>query len=178
MLAAVVIALHFAAIQVFSAGETRQRPAPAPALVTTAFVIPALDDAGVVSRSITLSSPRLIRPTVHIDPPHVQITEDSSSSRIPLFTMARPDASESSRDPLVETASLGAGKTVTIVLRIEVRPDGSVGKVSAEDGSIAPELLAEAIAHARKMRWIPATALGAPTVIVIRYPVVMFGAPS
>jgi hypothetical protein len=181
ILGAVVIALHFAVLKLFTtASDSRQRYIPATALVATGFVIASFDEpARIPSRSITLASPNLIRPTVHVDPPRLRIAEDSlNSSPIPMppFTMARPDTSGGLQAALVKTTSLAVGRTVTIVLRLEVRVDGSVGKVLADEGSVSPKLMAEAIAHARKMRWIPATILGTPTTLIIRYPLVLIGA--
>jgi TonB family protein len=54
-------------------------------------------------------------------------------------------------------AGLLAGESITVVLSVEVLPDGSVGQVSVQSSSGNPSADLEALALARDMRWVPGT---------------------
>jgi len=54
-------------------------------------------------------------------------------------------------------ARLPAGQVASIVLTVEVLPDGTVGAIEITRGSKNPLADAAAVAYARRLRWIPGT---------------------
>jgi TonB family protein len=103
--------------------------------------------------AVHLSSPVLEVPTlteVTFEDPDADILGATSAPQ-PLL----PPVAETARHAV--RAGLLAGESVTVVLSVEVLPDGSVGLVSLQSPSGNPSADLEAMAFARTVRWIPGT---------------------
>jgi TonB family protein len=66
-------------------------------------------------------------------------------------------------------AGLTPGQGATVVLRIEVRPDGTSGRVIVEVSSGRPQVDAAAVDAARAEHWIPGVVGGEPKAVWIRW---------
>ena len=71
--------------------------------------------------------------------------------------------------PFAERAGVPAGAGATIVLRVEVRGDGTVGRVAVDVSSGHRRRDLQAVAYARAMRWIGGSKDGRPAVLWVRY---------
>lgn len=72
-------------------------------------------------------------------------------------------------------AGLLAGESVTVVLSVEVLPNGSVGQVSVQSSSGNPSVDLEAVALARDMQWLPGTLRRHAVNMRVQYPVTLTG---
>lgn len=70
-------------------------------------------------------------------------------------------------------AGLDAGQAVSILLAVEVLPDGSVGAVEVVRGSGSAAIDAAAVAYARKLRWVPGTEGHRAQTMRINFPVTL-----
>jgi TonB family protein len=70
-------------------------------------------------------------------------------------------------------AGLAAGQAASVVLTVEVLPDGTVGGIELTRGSGNPAADAAAIAYARRLRWIPGTHDRQAQVMRISLPIVL-----
>lgn len=70
-------------------------------------------------------------------------------------------------------AGLVAGESATVVLSVEVQPDGLVGNVLVQVSSGNPSVDSEAAELARKMRWIPGTIERHAVPMRIRYSITL-----
>jgi TonB family protein len=74
-------------------------------------------------------------------------------------------------------AGLVPGESVTIILQVNVLPDGSAGAIALQSSSGNPSADSEAIAFARALRWIPGTLQRRAVSMLIQYAVTLT-APS
>ena len=70
--------------------------------------------------------------------------------------------------PFEATSRWSTGRRTMVLLAVDVEADGSVSAVILERGTGDTSVDAIAIAHARKLRWIPATAGGRPSQVRTR----------
>jgi TonB family protein len=73
--------------------------------------------------------------------------------------------------PFAVRAGLAAGQGATVVLRIEVKDDNELGRISVEVSGGSAEIDAAAIAYARSMSWVGAVINGNPVTMQVRYAV-------
>lgn len=129
---------------------------PPPPILATILTSPRTSFTHILPRP-ELLSPTLAVPTLtefayeEPDPTEVPGIIGATSAPHPLSLSATVAAQHAVR------AGLLAGESVTVVLSVEVLPDGSVGRVSVQSSSGNPEVDLEAVASVRDMRWIPGT---------------------
>jgi TonB family protein len=70
-------------------------------------------------------------------------------------------------------AGLQRGEVATVVLTIEVLPDGTVGSVEVARGFGDASVDAEAVAYGRRLRWTPGTREHHAEVMRINFPVTL-----
>ncbi len=138
---------------------------------------PSLKTGDVPLPVLHLSSPHPTQPTL------VNVTfEDPDADIVPGVTAATSAPHPDPADRIDETlfalrAGLMTGESVTIVLRVDVLPDGSIGDVSVQSSSGNPAADLEALALARARRWIPGTLHQHAVAMRIQY-VVTLTAPA
>jgi TonB family protein len=88
-----------------------------------------------------------------------------SPPRLDESAMA-PDLAERAR-----AAAIDPAESLRVILRIEVKEDGSVGAVQIERGSGNTRADETAVQYARELRWVPGRSAGRPVTMTIRFPV-------
>jgi TonB family protein len=78
------------------------------------------------------------------------VTASSSAPQLSQFQPVNPAT-------FARRAGLAAGQAASIVLTVEILPNGTVGSVEVSRGFGDPVVDAAAIAYARRLRWIPGT---------------------
>ncbi len=105
---------------------------------------------------------------------------DPDADRVPGVTgpesVPHPEG-DTSLDTSLYAARAGliASESVTVVLSVEVRADGSVGEVGVLTGSGNPAVDGEAVRYALAIRWVPGSWLGHAVAMRIRFPVTLKG---
>ena len=90
----------------------------------------------------------------------------------PTGAITPPHPAEGAQpDPksFAERAGVSAGIGATVVLRVEVRADGTVGRVAVDVSSGHRRIDRQAIVYVRAMRWIGGSDGGHPAALWVRY---------
>ncbi len=93
--------------------------------------------------------------TAEVSAPHPSTSQDTSAASFAL------------------RAALQPGTSVTVILSVEVLPDGSAGQVSVVAGSGNALVDAQATAYVRALRWIPGSVHRHATIMRIQFPVTL-----
>jgi len=178
--AAGVLAAHIAAVGWLAGaapanggGENAARPSGTP---LTVFFVQDRDlwDA-VPAPEIQLRSPPLeltALQAVRFDDPDDNIWGVISSASAP-----RPAAYQSvDTSAFAQRAGLAAKASASVVLEVEILPDGEVGAVGIFASSGQPRIDIAAVEYARSLRWIPATRDHKAIAARIRFPVLLIRA--
>lgn len=103
------------------------------------------------------------------DPEETGLAGVVGSTSAPRLSRVQP----ADLDSFAIQAGLQPGQVVTVVLIVEVLPDGSVGSVSVSRGTRDPAVDAAAMDYASTLRWIPGTIDHHAQSMRIRFPVTL-----
>ena len=161
LIAGTVLTVHIVAVGWacrWASGAVAPLSAPRPDLVAAVFIIdetPARDSlpiAEVDLGSLPVSSDaiRLVRFKSEEWGDISRVTAPSSAPQLSRFQAVTPGS-------FARRAGLKAGQVASVVLAVEILPDGTVGAVEVPRGSGDLAIDAAAVAYARHLRWIPGT---------------------
>ena len=134
-----------------------------------AFSTTAMDE---LSKRLAADVPPLDMPLVLDDSDPIE-TEAATSSIIVAPRILEAELPEVA--PYANMAGLSTGQTSMVVLRIEVMPDGSVGRIRIDVSSGSKQVDEAAIRFAEMTRWIPGSVGGINERVWTRYGVQLMG---
>lgn len=175
-IALAVIGAHAAAVGWLVGATTPDSEQRAADPETTAYVltlperaVPASIPVPVVSLALPPPDLPTITDVKFEDPdagPTPEVTADASAPR--LTALQDVDG-----EVFARRAGLTSDVSITVVLSVEVLPDGSTGQVSVIAGSNNLRVDAQFAEYVRRLHWIPGSVHGRPTAMKIQFPVTL-----
>lgn len=177
LIAGIVLGAHLA-LGSFIAHRTIFAVRINPAVAPLTMIAIASKAAEPISTSIAVDPPQ--SSGIDVDPPMFDTFQVEEYVKAPVRqggTIIPPRPSDPRMDSksFAQQAGLAPGAEVTVVLRVEVRGDGSVGQVQVDVTGGSPQVDDAAIAYVRSLQWIGGRTGDQPDTIWIRWGVSLSG---
>jgi TonB family protein len=179
VLALMVVGVHLAAMTLLIQRTTSRNEDLAatelPNVMTGIVIVQKTAKNAVPVPEVLLQNPRVTPPSI------TEVRFESSEWGDISGVVAAASAPQLSRlqpvsvDTFARRAGLKDGQAASVVLTVEILPDGTVGRVELLQGSGNPDADVAAVAYARELRWIPGTLDHRAQVMRINLPVTLVG---